>query len=290
MVNLKNKMIKIFLLSFSLATIIEVNGQPEWKLTPTIERNAYTILEGSIDNKYPIEMYLEYTWNWCGESDNNRWNPRILKGWYLYKKIGKRIPLIGSIDLGGSRENTLKLFVPESIMDTLDSKTCLPAKFKEMFLIPSDYYRGYYSLDTMQWSKYGQDNFLQAYLKETHTATWKTTVTLTLQVDGIDLVEFDLSNSVSNEYIDYLNIEASKEINGVFYFIIRWNHPTIPGSRHLGHCGAGQEGWIGFLELNNSLEISRFEYFQSESCLKFIDTEYSFEVEHPEKGIIMKKY
>jgi hypothetical protein len=222
-------MIKVILIFFLLASSLEVYGQPSWKMTPKIDRNAYIILEGSIDNKYPISMYLEYSWNWCGANDNYKWNPRIIRGWYQYTKIGKRIPLLGSLDFGDRREYTLKLYVPESVMDTLDVKTCLPTKYKEMFFVPAHYHEGHNSLDTMQWSKYGHDDFLNAYLLETHPSTWKTTATLTIQIDGIDLLIFDLSKAASNEYIDKVDIEASKEIDGKFYFIVRWGHLTTPG-------------------------------------------------------------
>ena len=60
--------------------------QESWRLIPMIERNAYSILDGTIDNKYPISMYLELTWNYCGPNDNYKWNSRIIKGWYEWKR------------------------------------------------------------------------------------------------------------------------------------------------------------------------------------------------------------
>lgn len=283
-------MIKHCLLIFFLVGSVDVYCQQTWELVPTIERNAYTILEGTIDNKYPIRMYLEKTWDYCGPNDNYKWNPRIVRGWYEYKKIGKKIPLIGSLDQGDMREYALKLFVPDRILDTLDGMTCNLINYKEMFFIPEGYYSNRYCLDTMQWSKYGQERFLQVYLKETHPSTWTTTATLSFQFDKIGLLDFDLSNSSSNKFIDKIDIEASKEINGNFFFIVRWGHLTTPGWLGSGQCGAGWEEWLGMLVINNDLEISKFEYYQNESCAKYIDTQYSFDKEHPEKGISMKKY
>ena len=283
-------MIKIFLVIFLGVGSMKIFSQQSWELVPKIERNAYTILEGSIDNKYPIRMYLESTWRWCGPNDNYKWNPRIVRGWYEYKKIGKKIPLIGSSHSGDSREYSLKLFVPQYVLDTLDDKTCACKNYKEMFFIPEGYYEERYSWDTMQWSKYGQEGFLQVYLKETHLSTWATTATLTFQNNNIGLVDFDLSNSSSNQYIDKIDIEASKEINGKFYFIVRWGHLTTPGWFGSGQCGAGWEEWLGLLEINNNLEIDKFEYYQSASCEKNIDTEFIFDKSHPEKGFSIKQY
>ena len=281
--------IRLLTIYFTLYTI-NICCQPQWILVPKIERNAYTVLEGTIDNKYPISMYLEYSWDWCGPNGNNRWDPRIVKGWYQYKKIGKRIPLLGAIDFGDRREYTLKLFVPDNLLDTLDRTTCLPSKYKEMFFIPECCYSNRYSLDTMQWNKYGQDGFLPVFLKEIHLSSWKTTAILSLKLDNIELLEIDFSKLTSNEYIDKIDIEASKEVEGSFYFIIRYGHLTNPGWFGSGQCGAGWEEWLGLLEINNNLEIEKFEYFQRASCEKNIDTEYIFDKSHPEKGFSIKQY
>ena len=233
-------------------------------------------------------MYLELTWNYCGPNDNYKWNPRIIKGWYAYKKIGKKIPLIGSKDGGDEAGYYLKLFVPENVLDTLDGENCSLDKFKEMFFIPAGYYSERYSMDTMQWTKHGQESFLPVYLKEVHPSSWKTNATLTLQLDHINLLSIDLSKLTSNEYIDKVEIEASKEIDGGFFFIIRFGHLTTPGWFGSGQCGAGWEEWLGLLEINNELEIEKFDYYQNASCSKNIDAEYSFDKTQPELGIMIK--
>lgn len=178
-------MIKRTLTLFLLIISAKLLGQQTWELQPRIERNAYTTLEGSIDNKYPISMFLKLTWDYCGSNNNDKWNPRIIKGWYEYKKIGKKIPLIGSIDRSDGAAYYLKLFVPDYVLDTLDAKTCSPDKFKEMFFIPVGFTSARYSLDTMQWSKFGQGSFLPVYLKEAHPASWKTFARLTFKIDNI---------------------------------------------------------------------------------------------------------
>lgn len=281
---------KRFLFSVLLISSAQLYSQQAWELKPNIERNAYSILEGSIDAKYPISMYLEVTWNYCGPNDNYKWNPRIIKGWYEYKRIGKKIPLIGSINGGDNAEYYLKMYVPENVLDTLDGKTCTLDKFKEMFFIPVGYYSERYSMDSMQWTNHGEENFHPVYLKEVHPSTWKTLAALSFKVDNIELLKIDLSKLASNEFIDKVEVEAVKEFDGNFYFIVRFGHLTTPGWFGSGQCGAGWEEWLAFIQINNSLEVEKFEYFQNESCYKLIEADYSFNKEHPEYGIIVKKY
>jgi len=69
---------------------LAVKAQSEWKFQPNFEKNEFYLFEGIIDEKYPIEMYLEQTWDFCGIGNNNRWKARGLKGWYRYTKIGKK--------------------------------------------------------------------------------------------------------------------------------------------------------------------------------------------------------
>jgi hypothetical protein len=276
-------MIRMSLLLIFIVNSVIITGQPSWELIPKIERNAYYYLEGSIDNKYPISMYLELTGGFCGSSNNNRWNPRLMKGWYEYKRIGKKIPLIGSFNGSDGADFYLKIFVPKSPMDTLNQLSCELNEYKEMFLIKYGY-----SMDTMDWMKYGQDTFLPVQLKETHPLSWNTLTTLSLSISGINFSEINLSELTNDQYIEKINVESSTYLNGKFYFIIRYGQSTIPGTSGSGHCGAGWEEWLGYLVINDELEIDKFEYYQSASCLEYIETEYSFDKKHPELGIIAK--
>ncbi|MGB4846576.1 MAG: hypothetical protein WBP41_01590, partial [Saprospiraceae bacterium] len=73
-------MIKTLLFILFLLETGILYSQQDWELKSRIERNAYTILEGSIDNKYPITMYLELVGGSCGQKENAnyRWHPRIM--------------------------------------------------------------------------------------------------------------------------------------------------------------------------------------------------------------------
>jgi len=277
-------MIKTNLILFFLLVTLKAFSQQTWQLIPNIERNAYYYLEGSIDNKYPISMYLELTGGFCGPNNNNRWNPRLMKGWYEYKNIGKKIPLIGSFNGSDGADYYLKMFAPITITDTLPLVNCELSEYKEMFFIKYGF-----SMDTMDWMKYGQNPlFYPVFLKETHQFSWHTVATLLLNINGFNLTEFNLSELTKDQYIDKVDVEASNYINGKFYFILRFGHTTIPGTSGSGYCGAGWEEWLGFLEINDELDVAKFEYFQNESCLNFIETVYHFDKSHPELGIMAK--
>ncbi len=142
----------------------------------------------------------------------------------------------------------------------------------------------------MIWKQSSDDKAYHVDLKETHPSSWKTNAQLSFEIGGISLLELNLSELVANEYIDTIDVEAASEIDGNFYFIVRFGHLTTPGWFGSGQCGAGWEEWLAFIQVNNSLEIEEFEYVQNESCYKVIEAEYFFDKDHPEFGITEKKY
>ena len=111
-------------------------AQTEWKFQPKVEKNEFYLLEGKIDDKYPITMYLKQTWDFCGAGNNNNRKARGLTGWYEYSKVGKKIPLIGSIS-GSDPDHFIKLFVPNNLLDTVNSATCELNNYKETFTAES---------------------------------------------------------------------------------------------------------------------------------------------------------
>lgn len=82
------KIITTFTLFFMLNSFLYC--QNNWEFSSRIERNNFYLLEGNIDNKYPIRMYLEETWDYCGNG-NAKWDPRIVKGWYERVWLGRMV-------------------------------------------------------------------------------------------------------------------------------------------------------------------------------------------------------
>ncbi len=230
-------------------------------------------------------MYLEWTSGYCGLNDNHRFDPRIIKGWYEYKKFNQRIPLIGSLNGNDMAEYFMKLFVPNNILDSIDRNTCTVEDYKEMFFIQDRP-----SMDTMLWKKSSEEYFHKVTMREIHPFSWETNCTLSFEVNEINLLEINLSDLSKNKFIDKVEVEAANQVDEKFYIIIRFGHSSRPGGSGSGYCGAGWEGWLAFIQINNSLQIEKFEYFQDESCIDSFDAKYSFDKTHPEKGITAKKY
>jgi hypothetical protein len=70
--------------------------------------------------------------------------------------------------------------------------------------------------------------------------------------------------------------------------IFSFSQPSVPGSKGMGHCGAGYEDYLGFLHVS-SFEVKEFKYFQTYSCLKEILKEYTFDENALEKGITVNE-
>lgn len=259
---------------------LKAHAQLNWQFEPKIEQNEFYLLTGEIDDKYPIEMYLVKTWEFCGESNNNRWNARGLRGWYQYEKVRKKIPLIGSMKYDDP-EYFVKLYVPANPLDTIDGKTCSVKGFKEEFLAENCC-----SIKEMKWRMADKEVFLPVDLEERHNFSWATDATITLKIEKLEFTEINLTSLTGIEYIQSIEILTAKEIGNEFYAIIQFGHMTNPGSSGSGHCGAGYEKFIGFIKIDDSLELDKFEFHQTESCLNYIPEDlYSFDKDNPENGI-----
>ena len=95
-------------------------AQSAWEFKSSVEENNYYLLEGVIDSKYEINMFLKENWEFCGEGEIDRWRSRGMIGWYAYKKYETKIPLIGSINRNDP-DTFLKVFVPSNVLDTIDA-------------------------------------------------------------------------------------------------------------------------------------------------------------------------
>jgi len=255
-------------------------SQAEWGFKTNVEKNEFSLFKGMIDDKYPITMYLEHTWDFCGYGTNNRWKARGLKGWYKYDRIGTKILLTGSRG-SSDPEQFIKLYVPNNLLDTVHSVTCEMEDYKEKFI----------SMHTAQfsdlkWKTHQMDTFYTVNLKRIHPLSYGTKATIGFEVRGIELMEINLNDLTEIDYIQNLEILAKKEIDNNFYAIMEFGHQSIIGSTGSGNCGMGYEGYLGFLTINSNLKIEEFEFHHNWSCLKSgIEGKFTFNKEHPEKGI-----
>ncbi|MDR1583630.1 MAG: hypothetical protein LBS55_10320 [Prevotellaceae bacterium] len=273
-------------------------GQTPWQFKSKIDRGETGfLLEGAIDNKYPITMYLTRD-NFCNTDNNNKWNYTfLLNGWYYYNNKKIKLPLIGYeryFRTNSTDGKKIVLYVPVNILDEINEKTnCELEKYKEIFIAEEENQEGLYSLQYMQWKPDGKNSFLPVNLKKIQSPSLKTKVTITLEVRGIEMFYFNLTDNLSdlkdayqsyNTTIDNIEILASKAINNDFYLIFSFSRPSVPGSLGFGYCGAGYEDYLGFLHIS-SLEMKEFKYYQTDSCISFIKEKYMYDENFPEKGI-----
>jgi len=272
-----NRAVTIILISFfGLCS----NAQSKWEFKPKIEGHEYYLLKGKIDGKYSIEMFLTETWEFCGESDNNKWNARGIRGWYQYETVKKKFPLVGSMKYDAP-EYFVRLYVPKNPLDKIERKSCEVKEYKEIFIAEKCC-----SMNEMKWRTADKDIFLPVNLEEIHSFSWATNSVVILEISGLEFTEINLASLTGIEHIQYIDILSEKEIENKFYAIVQFGHMTNPGSNGSGHCGAGYERFLGYIEVNHSLELEKFEYFQTESCLRYIpEGLYSFDEKNPEKGI-----
>ncbi len=254
-----------------------------WSFTTQVEENEYYLFEGMINERYPIQMYLELGWDFCGEGYNNRWKARQLQGWYLYKKVNKKIPLIGYIKYADP-DPFIRLYVPTTLKDEPDFVNCEMDNYREVFTAAG------YDFKDLFWQTKQMNGLYPVDLELAHDLSWETTTRIGFKWRGIELASFDLTEKTGVEYIQWADVVAAKEVGGEFYAIIEFGHMSIPGSAGSGYCGAGIESYLAALKLNKQLEWETFEVHQVESCIKQLpEGTVTYDADFPERGIQVKE-
>ena len=290
----------VIVLIFLLSSLT-IFAQLDWHFETKIENNNHYLLEGSIADKYPITMYLERDGFCLYEYRGNI--VYRLKGWYYYNNRRIKLPLIGSETMPHSDMYNIckvKLYVPTNISDSIRENSCDLEDFREIFVTNEQEVYGGYSFESLQWKWKINNNsaFLPVNLKEISKPSIETKSTILLNIRGIEMFSFDLTDNLRDlknpwgepygNYIEQLNIEASKEIDNDFYLIFSFSIPSSLGAMGMGYCGAGYEDYLGFLHIN-SFELKEFKYFQTASCRYSFDEKYTYDKNAPEKGITEKE-
>ena len=283
-----NRYITVLIL---LLTSSNIFAQTQWQFKSKIEQNNSYLFEGTI-GRYPITMYLEKD-GYCFLS--NRWNYGYrLKGWYSYNNRNIKLPLIGSEvynGADGADDFKITLYVPINVLDSINMETCDLKKFREIFV--SDC-----SFETIQWRMNNSKSSLPVNLKTIRSPSPQTEAFISLYIRDVEMFTFNLTDkltdlkdvyqlSIEANYIESIELISSKAIDNDFYLIFSFSHPSIPSliDRSRGYCGAGYEGYLGFLHIS-SFEVKNFKYVQTYSCFSFIEEEYTFDENAPEKGIM----
>lgn len=255
-----------------------------WSFKTQIEENDYYLFEGTINERYPIKMYLEIGWDFCGEGNVNRWKARSLHGWYAYQNVGTKIPLLGSI-MFADPDPFVRLYVPPTLQAESDAITCEVKNYREVFTTSNSY-----QFTDLLWQTKDMDEPYKVELETIHDFSWNTTTRIGFTWRGVELASLNLTERSGVPYIQWADVTAAKEINNEYYAIIEFGHVSNPGSTGSGYCGAGEENFLAFLKLNDQMEWETFEFHQVESCHKNLpEGTYSYDADFPERGIRVRK-
>lgn len=266
------------LLAYSLAGYSQ--GTPDWNFEYHIEAHKFYTLKGKIDGKHAIFMQLCDTGTLCGHPGGNQWKSKGLRGWYQYERIGTKIPLVGSFNQN-DRFSGIKLFVPHSVFDTISENTCSLENYREIFINESEA-----DFTKLNWKTAASKAYKPVSLEALHDYSYKTTATIDLEIGGIIYKSVNLTKLSGLEYINDIREVARKQAGDHFYLIFRFRQLSNPASRGGGQCGAGVEEYLGFLHVNDNLELEEFKYIQTNSCWKYIpEDNVEYDVNRPEKGI-----
>ncbi|MEQ8553905.1 MAG: hypothetical protein RIC06_08440 [Cyclobacteriaceae bacterium] len=271
---------KIASIILIMLTASQTFAQSEWSIDHEITFDRYSVYEGAINDKYPIIMRLEESSKSCNEMAS-RWTSRLVYGWYMYKKIGKKIPLVGSVCYADPCEKFQELFVPADPINYTFNDKCDIIEFKEKFTQN----RG----DKVFYWKQNGGNTYPVTLNVTHEFSWKTSALLHFQINGLTITDINLTQLSQNEYIEGIKLIAQKAVSGQYHILLEYYHQSNPGSFGHGACGAGLEEYIAYLILNRNFEIESFEKTLYRSCINNIfSDEKPYDLERPELGITNK--
>ena len=254
-------------------------GQGEWSFKQKVDFDRYTTYQGMIDEKYPITMYLINSYESCSE-DYSRWTPRKVYGWYMYDKVGKKIPLVGHICYADACKSFLELYVPEEPINYSFDENCNLLGAKEVFRQE----RGWDS-KTFEWQmKEGQK--YPVHLQPVHVFDWSTKAHVTLTINAVHIETYNVSELAQNKYIEDIEILGEKSVDNKFHLLFKYSHQSNPGSYGFGMCGAGIEEFIGHMVVDSDFEVVSFKKIQLHSCIESFDNDdVFFDANRPELGI-----
>jgi hypothetical protein len=268
------RQILLFLLFFMLLLPESPAQGAKWHFSTQIEKENFFLLKGKIDDKYPITMQLwEKAFVRCGDPHTAiQWQNGGLDGWYAYDKVGKKIPLIGYF----RPDHSVRLYVPEHLLDTLDRNTCEPPAFMEVFTNGDDY-----DLTRLQWKQRGDSQYKEVELEVLHQASQQTTAFLALHISGVELAQVDISERSGIFSIDELNVLGASHREDGFHVLLEANDW---GWRE------GQR-YIGYLRIDEDLEVRDFTFIKTyDSWFGETQDEILYDLKFPERGIRVKEH
>ncbi|MDC1106103.1 hypothetical protein OAT16_05315 [Prolixibacteraceae bacterium] len=269
---------RITILSILMLFSVFASAKSNWAFRPNIVFHRYKTCQGMIAQKYPITIYLETSTERCSGSACN-WAPQMVYGWYMYNKIGKKIPLVGNSCYADACDIQLRLFVPEDPTDYHFDEKCNLIGAKESFVQQNGW-----KTDSMVW-RMGKGKYYPVSLQTTHAFDWNTQAYLELEINEIGIKTVDLNTLTHKQSIEKITILSQKKVENQFHVIFSYSELSNPYADGRGHCGGGIELHIGHITLNKSYEVVKFNSIYKSSCINSFDKEVIYDKAHPEEGI-----
>lgn len=273
-----------FTLLLIVFVIFKTFGQKQnWSVKTSVKPiNTFGLLKGKIGGKYAITMGLYPSSGLCGdEGRSNKFRNQVKKGWYYYDKYKIKIPLLGTVGYSDAIRH-IHLKVPSNYFDTLDLSNCQVTDYQEEFIN-----QGNSSPTRMKWKKKGDTLYQDVKLDIIDTMNLKTEAFIEIYLNGILLREIDIGKKLGAYYLWDINEYYVKKIGKYMHITFKTSEPSMPGAMGGGQCGAGDEDYIGYIKLNEKLEILRFDTKKIGSCIDYFSAEkYHIVKDKPELGLV----
>ncbi len=207
-----------------------------------------------------------HDWPICGEE----WLPIQAKhggidGWYEYDKIGKKIVLRGSY----LYENEVKLFVPKSLSDTINSTTCNMEHYKEIFVNREDF-----DLTTMYWKMQGDLDFKKVELNILHRPC-PDTISVIFEHGNHQIEAFNISALANIEGVDDIRIISYVRKDGNYHLLFKLENN---GWREY-------QDYVGYLRVNDEMKLEDFYVYLNYDSWAGEKNNLIYDESHPEMGV-----
>ncbi len=235
--------------------------------------NNSMLLKGYV-GKYPITMYVERV-GYCEYEQE-------FTGWYKYDNSTESIPILLYYSVY-PEEESFKIYAKydgdfETEVD--DEYVCQVLSYDEVFESKTD--TGLFV--DLTWQKAGSTKTLDVKFNgNPQQMLWSLgdqNVFLTYH----DKVVFDIG-ALGYEYAYEIDVLGHKKVDGVTHLLISIIEPSKPGSAGRGMCGAGDEIYILYLQLDDQFKLIYSDAEKEQSCFQYLEeSPVEYDITFPEKG------
>lgn len=235
--------------------------------------NNTMLLKGYV-GKYPITMYVERV-GYCEYEQE-------FTGWYKYDKSAESIPILFYYSVY-PEEESFKIYAKydgdfETEVD--DEYVCQVLSYDEVFESTTD--TGLFA--DLTWQKAGSTKTLDVKFNgNPQQMLWSLgDQNVYLTYDDKEVLDI---GALGYEYAYEIDILGHKTVDGVTHLLISIIEPSKPGSAGRGMCGAGDEIYILYLQLDDQFKLIYSDAEKEQSCFQYLEeSPVEYDIAFPEKG------